>query len=419
VSKKNIFLAITNGLWLIDELSAQQLGPQVASILTGEKFWSEDRKAELEVMIVSSGEKSESYYSSSASKASKGSVAILTFSGPIMKDDNCGEPGTKSFINMLSSLENNPNITGVVLVFDSPGGTVAGTQAFADKIKSFSKPTVTLAEDLMASAAYWAGSSSKFVFANNSTTRIGSIGTMLGFADMQPYWEKKGVVFHEIYATASTRKNQDFAEARKRKYEAIKAGTLDPLNDEFLAAVISNRGEKLDKEKTLSGTVYLAAEALKYGLIDGIGNLQDAINKVYELAGESNTDEQKNSQQTNMKKVTLTAAHAALLAVCGVSLAAGQDSVEVDVDALNAAVAKQSSDLATANTEAGNAKEKVTTAEDRATKAEKDLADLKAGSAGATTTSTEKVDEVTSEEKENYHSIADEELARIKASSGL
>lgn len=409
MSKKNILLAITNGLWLIDVHSAEQFGQSVAAVLNGEKFWEEseeDHKAkDPEFLIISPG--AGSYFSYTLDKAPRGSVAVISISGPIMKEDNCGDPGTKTYEQMLSQATGNPNITGVILSIDSPGGTVAGTQSLANLIKGQEKPIVTLAEDLMASAAYWIGSSADFVMAKTGTTRIGSIGTMMSFADVQPYWEKQGVKFHNIFATESTEKNRDFLEARKGNYDRLIKTSLDPLNNEFLSAVTSNRGSKLDTKATLNGQVYVTEQALKHGLIDGVGNLNDAVAKVHELA-QVQEKAQTNTSTTTMKKIMLLATQAALLAICGATIKEGETSVEVELneetlDKINAALVlgeKATTDLAAEKTA------------HEATK--KELADLQTKSAGATTVVKEGADKIESNEDDQYLTSVDREKAEMK-----
>lgn len=434
MSKKNIniLLAITNGLWLIDKQSAEQLGANVASVLAGEKLFSIDHKSNPEVLIV---EKSEgSYYASTTSSAKPGSVAVISITGPIMKEDNCGDPGTKTYESLILNAAQNPNITGIVLVIDSPGGTVSGTESLSNVIKSVDKPVVTLAEDLMASAAYWIGSSSDYVFASTETTRIGSIGTMLSFADMQPYWEKQGVKFHDIYATESSNKNKDFAEARKGNYAEIINNTLDPLNKVFTGHVKEMRGNNLNAKETLTGKVFVASEALKHGLIDSIGNLNDAIAKVNELSiSNISSSEQvikSENQNQNMKKITLLASHAALLALCGASIEAGKDSVDVEltdelVEKINQGLtgaAETATELATSKTNLEKANADLATATQKVTSLETEVASLKeentklgASSAGTTNTTKTGADEIETAEKDEFLTSVDVEKKKFNA----
>lgn len=427
MSKKNILLAITNGLWLIDSQSAEQLGENVAAVLAGKSFWDVDHKAKTEFLIVSaSGENATgSYYSDSLKSAKPNSVAVIDISGPIMKHDNCGDPGSQSYQNMLAEANANPNILGTVLIADTPGGTVAGTQSLADDIKYSIKPVVTLAEDLMASAGYWIGSSAQFIFIKNGTTRVGSVGTMLTFADMQPVWEKNGIKFHEIYATASTEKNKDFAEARKGNYDAIKKNTLDPLNNEFMQAVKTNRGAKLNQATTLNGQVYIGQAAIDNGLADAFGNLQDAVNKVAELAGSKANNNSSSSSEINnktMNKITLTAAHAGLLALFGATIAAGATSVDVELNAEN--ITKLDAALTagtTAAAELATAKTDLQTATAAKVKAEADLAALKAANPGATTTKVDGSDTLKPAEvaEDDFSCELDEQVAANRKALGL
>lgn len=427
MSKKSILLAITNGLWLIDAHSAETLGESVASVMAGKHFWDAEHKSHAEFLISSP---QSAFFSSKLDAAPQGSVVVIDISGPIMKQDNCGDPGTKTYENLIKQAAANPNISGIVLQIDSPGGTVDGTQGLANIIKAVNKPVVTLAEDLMASAAYWIGSSADYIFANTGTTRIGSIGTMISFADMQPVWEKAGVKFHNIFADASSEKNKAFLEARAGNYDKIKAETLNPLNNQFLAAVKSNRAGKIDShfDAVLKGQVYTAPDAIKYGLIDAEGNLQDAIDKVYELANQKapGANSQQNSQQANMKKVTLTAAHAAIIALCGIAMEAGKDSVEVEltdelVSKINSALeagTKAATDLTTANEKATQAAADLKAAQDEATKAKSDLADLQKTNPGATSVKKEGTDKVDTSEKEDYKTEYDERLLKAKQDWG-
>lgn len=326
MSKKNILLAITNGVWLIDNQSAISFGATVSKILSGSSLNDLDESpTEVNlldrVLLFDSEALPYVAKDTSFSNANSGSVAVISMTGPVMKYDNCGDPGSKTYENLLRNAYSNPNISGVVLVIDSPGGEVSGTQSLASVIKERNKPVVTLAEDLMASAAYWFGSSADYVMAKNGTTRVGSIGTMSSFEDMRPFWESQGVKFHEIYADASVDKNAAFTEARAGNYDRYKKEVLNPLNEEFLSDIKSNRTGKIDtkKENVLTGKTYLAKEALTNGLIDEIGGLEKAVSKVFELAGEKASEQsQQNFKPNNMKKILVSmAAIAACLSAKG------------------------------------------------------------------------------------------------------
>ena len=304
-------LAITNGIWLIEPSYAQAQMPLVKSIMDGNFKSPKNKTIKHGLYALAISPTSRVNIDSETNRfdtAETGSVAIFKVCGPIMKEDGeCGEPGTARLCEAIDEAAANSNIIGAVFIFDSPGGTVSGTEEFANCIREFNKPKIGIVEDMCASAAYWAISQCDKVYACNSSARIGSIGTMVSFSDMQPYWEAQGVKFHEIYAPASVDKNRDFNEARKGNYALVKE-TLAGINDIFIKAVTSARPGLNDKE-TLTGKMFLAADAEKMGLTDGYMCEEDAVSEVRAMASGSNNNNSINNQnKTEMKiKATLTA----------------------------------------------------------------------------------------------------------------
>jgi len=285
--KYRILSALLRSSWAIDERYAISHGGVVAGLLNGfEAATGSPDPAELLSTIPyalgsGSGKKYSAY-----DDAPQGSIALIPVRGPLMKDDqeDCGyfTAGMDTLASRIREADLHQNIDSIILYIDSPGGTVDGTQAFADTIKAASKPTVAFIDGIMASAALWIGSSADYIIAQNSTTEVGSIGVMIQFADMQARWEKEGIKFHRIMADQSADKNKEFIDALDGDYTAIKTQHLNPLADIFIAAVKSNRPAA--DESVFTGKVYFAQEALQLGLIDAIGSFDTAILKASEFS---------------------------------------------------------------------------------------------------------------------------------------
>ncbi|MGI4833299.1 MAG: S49 family peptidase [Janthinobacterium lividum] len=225
-------------------------------------------------------------------------VRVMSLDGPLMKADQfCGPVGLMTLASNLQRAARDQEISAVLLRVDSPGGQVYGTQSVADAIQacqSAGKPVVALCEDgLMCSAAYWIGSKANTIIATHETCTIGSIGVMASWADAQPYFEKLGVQFHEVYAEQSSLKNADFAATKDGDYSGVQQ-SLTSIADGFLGAVRQNRGSKLDakqfeKSGASAGKTFFASQAGDIGLIDAIGSFQDALGECVRLvqAGKS------------------------------------------------------------------------------------------------------------------------------------
>ncbi len=303
--KFRLISAILRSAWAIDERYAIAHGGIVAGLLNGMDLQASKEDAEIPENIlpycIEASSPSRKY--SSFDEAPRGSIAVIPIRGPLLKDDqdDCGvlNYGMDTLGKMVVDAGKHPNIDGTILYVDCPGGTVDGTQAFADKIKNSEVPIITFVDGLMASGGLWAGTSSKKVIAQNTTTEIGSIGVMIAFADMQPMWEKEGVVFHRINADQSKDKNKTYTDALKGDYKAIKTESLNPIADIFIETVKANRPNVA--ESTLTGKVFMAKDALALGLIDEIGSFDRAVEVLSEMIAANPSKKSKSNLKQNNK----------------------------------------------------------------------------------------------------------------------
>lgn len=263
---------------------------------------------------------------SSFNEADPGSIAIITISGPLMKDDEfCGPVGMDTIGQSIQAADQHPNISAIILKINSPGGTVDGTENLAGIIKSTKKPIISFIDGTAASAAMWLASSADEIIANGDTAELGSIGVMTSFANLKPVFEKMGVEFHDIYATQSTEKNKIYHEALLGNYKPIQKEVLDPLAQIFIDTVKANREGKLDltDKNLLAGKMYFAKEAVANGLADSIGNFDFAVQRASDL---SNNNKSIQNQNT-MKKKWMS-----LLALVGFTAAAGAEEKEISME---------------------------------------------------------------------------------------
>lgn len=218
-----------------------------------------------------------------------GPVQIIKISGALMKNNYCGSPGMESMQQAVRAANFDNTVLCIILVIDSPGGTVDGTDNFSREVRSCTKPVITFVNGMMCSAAYWIGSSADMIIcddANNGyNATIGSIGTMCMWQDTTKQDEQNGVKTKMIRATKSSKKGMKYEELMKGDDTRL-IKELDNLNETFLSAVKINREGKLDmsNEDVLAGETYDAKEALKVGLIDRIGSLPLAIKTGLSLA---------------------------------------------------------------------------------------------------------------------------------------
>jgi signal peptide peptidase SppA len=290
-----ILRQVLNGKWLMEPNAAKQWANVALSFIHGDlsniEFKSNTTAGVPAKWDVRQGGYGEFFrVDSEGNYSAKGSVQVIMMDAPIMKYDYCGAAGTMTMAHAIMAANTDASIESIVLYMDSPGGSVDGTEALSNVVKQSKKPVVAYVNSMMASAAYWIGSSAKMIMSDGSNkgfnATIGSIGTMASWIDWKGSYEQKGAKLHEVYATESVDKNADFKKMNEGDHTGLIQEVLDPLNETFLSAVKENRAGKIDlnKENVLSGKTYNAKEAMKYGLIDKIGSFEMAIKESLTMA---------------------------------------------------------------------------------------------------------------------------------------
>ncbi len=210
-----------------------------------------------------------------------GGVATIEIRGTMTKYGSSlsQNPGSLRLMRAVRQAAADDAVKSILLVIDSPGGTVSGTGDLADAVADAGqrKPVVTYAEDLMASAAYEVGSQAGRVVINNDAV-VGSIGTYAVLYDWSQLFAREGVKAVVIRAgqfkgagTPGTEITADQIAEFQRMITAV--------NREFMNRVA--RGRRLPAERVAelaTGAVEVGRDAVAAGLADEIGTMEGAMN---------------------------------------------------------------------------------------------------------------------------------------------
>ena len=202
-------------------------------------------------------------------------VAVLRVGGLLTKYGGPFGTGSKAAADEVRALAADTNAKQIVMVFDSPGGTVSGTDDFAQAVREAAsrKPVIAYCEDLCASAAYWVASQCSRVYVNRSG-RVGGVGVYRLVYDDSAAFGKEGVKAHLV-------KSAEFKGAGAPGVPVTDAHLsewqrqVDDVHRAFTAAVQGARPSV--KAAALDGRTFGATEAVRLGLIDGVANLDDLL----------------------------------------------------------------------------------------------------------------------------------------------
>jgi signal peptide peptidase SppA len=191
-----------------------------------------------------------------------------------------GGTSTELFARDVQAAVADPEVQSIVLMVDSPGGTVAGTQAAASVVMAArgTKPIAAMVEGTMASAAYWIGSAADVVVLDSTTAQVGSIGVVATHTDISKAEEAAGVKTTEIVAGSYKRIASQHGPLTEAGRKSIQ-DQVDYLYAQFVQDVAMQRG--VSEEKVLSdmadGRVFIGQQAIDAGLADGVNTLDGVI----------------------------------------------------------------------------------------------------------------------------------------------
>jgi protease-4 len=189
-------------------------------------------------------------------------------------------------IESLKQFGETRGVKAVVVRIDSPGGAVAPTQEIYEEIEKLrkKKPVIASMGGMAASGGYYIASACDQIVANPGTL-TGSIGVIMELGNIEELLKKIGVQGYSVKSGA----NKDIGSPLKPltpEGRAILQGLVNNVHGQFISAVAKGRKLPEDKVKELAdGRVYSGEQAKDLGLVDVLGNLEDAVDLAAKRVG--------------------------------------------------------------------------------------------------------------------------------------
>ncbi len=222
-------------------------------------------------------------------------IAVIRLNGVISEYDTSdglfgySENPVSAVQNRLNIIRRDKHIRGVLLVIESPGGSVTASDLLYSTIREFRAqtgiPVVSFIRQMAASGGYYVASATDAIVAY-PTAVTGSIGVIMYNFNFKGLMDKYGIEYVAVKSSKHKDTMSPFKEVDREEI-AWMQGIVDRLLDRFIDAVAEGRkGLTRDQvEKLADGRLYLAQEARTLGLVDEIGRMQDAVKMLSKLAG--------------------------------------------------------------------------------------------------------------------------------------
>ena len=193
---------------------------------------------------------------------------------------------SRDIIHSLKRFRENSSIKAIVIRIDSPGGAVGPAQEIFREIRKTVKTKKVIASmgSVAASGGYYVAAGADGIVANPGTI-TGSIGVIMGFANFQELLRKIGMVPVVIKSGQYKDIGSPVREMTKDE-RGILQNLSNQIHKQFIVDIANGRGMDLSKvEEVADGRIFTGEEAKNLGLIDRLGNLEDAIEWAGRMGG--------------------------------------------------------------------------------------------------------------------------------------
>ena len=211
-------------------------------------------------------------------------IALIRIEGAI--DGSTLIPAS-SALDQLRAAEKDPQIKAVVLRINSPGGSAAASQELYNAVLRFRQrgiPVVASLGDISASGGYYAASAADYIYANGSTI-TGSIGVIMQTFNFEELYRKLGIGVEVVKSGEFKDTGSSFRSLTETETELL-SELINDAWDQFVEDVANARDLQREQvEAVADGRILTGRQALEAGLVDALGDLEDATQKAVELAG--------------------------------------------------------------------------------------------------------------------------------------
>jgi signal peptide peptidase SppA len=220
-------------------------------------------------------------------------IAVIPIHGSLVKrslgmEAASGLTSYGEIAAMLDAARADPQVSGILLDIDSPGGEASGSFELARQVREVAaqKPIWAVANDAAYSAAYAIAASAQRLFVTE-TGGVGSIGVIALHVDQSVKDAKDG--YHYTAITAGTHKNdysphEPLSDAAKTELQ----GEVDRLYSIFTEHVAAMRGLDLAAVRATEAGLYFGSNAVAQGLADGVQTLEVTLSQFHQFLNARN-----------------------------------------------------------------------------------------------------------------------------------
>jgi protease-4 len=193
----------------------------------------------------------------------------------------------QAILEQLDTLVKNPDTRAVVVRVDSPGGVITVVEEIYNALKRAAGKGIPIVASMGATSAsggYFVCLAAECIFANRSSL-TGSIGVLVEYASAHDLFEKLGIKFDTV-ASGEFKALGSISEPLTERERQHVQNVVDDFHQFFVETLSAARHLEIEQARALAdGRVFTGRQALDVGLVDQIGDLDDAVRYAAQRAG--------------------------------------------------------------------------------------------------------------------------------------
>ena len=218
---------------------------------------------------------------------SKNNIAVINVEGAIMTGETAyGVAGSDTIVENIQSATQDKTVKAMVLRVNSPGGDVWASELITNALIEFKesgRPIISSMGDIAASGGVWVTTNSDEIWAEKDTL-TGSIGVYGIIPTLDGIYDWAGIKVDGVSSTKAAEWDERESMPNEVK-DAIQA-SINNTYFKFVTKVAENRGMAYEEVLPIAGgRIWAGYKALELGLVDKIGDLDDALLSAAEKAG--------------------------------------------------------------------------------------------------------------------------------------
>ena len=193
---------------------------------------------------------------------------------------------SKQIVQQIKDFREAETVKSIVIRIDSPGGGVGPSQEIYREIQKTiaHKKVIASMGSVAASGGYYVAAAADGIIANPGTI-TGSIGVIMGYTNFEELMQKIGLQPVVIKSGEFKDMGSPVREMKEKEREFLEAFT-QKIHHQFIRDIAQGRNVEIDRiEPIADGRIFTGEEAIAMGLVDRLGNFQDAVQWAGELGG--------------------------------------------------------------------------------------------------------------------------------------